>query len=89
MGAREDIESYIKKWEGRGYKDGIPDESPVELELSGLAPSYRLICIAIMKNPNNLELLGFSRKKCEIYSRIKREEINNRLFIGKQLKLDL
>lgn len=89
MGAREKIENYIKQWELRGYEGGIPDEAPSELERMGIVPSYRLICIAIMKNPNNLEMLGYQREKCKIYQEIKREEIYNRMIEGQQLKLFL
>jgi hypothetical protein len=42
-----------------------------------------------MKNPNNLEILGFPREKCNIYQEIKREEIYNRPTKNKQLKLFL
>jgi|TARA_R110001592_G_scaffold54628_3_gene167069 hypothetical protein len=48
-----------------------------------------MICIAIMKNPNNLEILGFQREKCKIYQEIKRQEIYNRPTKNKQLKLFL
>ena len=83
------IEKYIKKWEQRGYEQGIPDEAPLELESTGLVPSYRLICISIMKNPNNLELLGYSREICRIYSDIKQVEIYNRKQKNKQLNMFL
>ena len=89
MGAKEKIQQYIESWESKGYKNGIPDEAPTELERRNLAPSYRLICIALMKNHNNLEILGFQREKCRIYQEIKREEIYNREYEGKQLKLFL
>jgi len=42
-----------------------------------------------MRNPYNLEALGFSREKCKIYQEIKREEIYNRETKNKQLKLFL
>ena len=89
MGAKEKIRNYVYEWEKKGYVKGIPDEAPFELEKRGLAPSYRMICIAIMKNPNNLEILGFQREKCNIYQEIKREEIYNRKTKYKQLKLFL
>jgi predicted phosphoadenosine phosphosulfate sulfurtransferase len=89
MGTKSKIKEYISKWEQRGYEGGIPDEAPFELERMGIVPSYRLICIAIMKNPNNLEMLGFEREKCKIYQEIKREQIYSRVYEGKQLKLFL
>ena len=87
MGVKEKIKQYVKKWEKRGYERGIPDEAPYELEKTGLVPSYRLICIALMKNQYNLELLGYSRNKSKVYSEIKRREIYNRKQESKQLDL--
>ncbi len=87
MGAKENIIKYINKWEKQGYEEGIPDEAPSELERRGLVPSYRIVCIALMRNPNNLEILGFKRKKSRYYQEIKRIEINKRKFKGKQIKL--
>ena len=89
MGTRKKVREYINKWEQRDYTNGIPDEAPVELERMGVVPSYRMICIALMRNPNNLESLGFQREKCRIYQEIKREEIYSRNFEGKQYKLFL
>ena len=72
------ILAYIRKWEKRGYPDGIPDEAPPELEVLGKVPSYRLICRAILTNDRQLETLGYSRQKCEAYMAIKRAEIEAR-----------
>ena len=83
----EKIREYIEKWESRCYKNGIPDEAPTQLESRLLVPSYRIICIALMRNHNNLELLGIPRPKCKIYSDIKRNEIYNRVQKNKQLNL--
>jgi len=46
-----------------------------------------MICIALMRNPNNLEALGFKRQKSIYYQEIKRIEIDKREFEGKQIKL--
>ena len=87
MGVREKIEKYISDWESKGYGNGIPDEAPIELEKRLLVPSYRMICLALMKNPNNLEILGFKREKCKAYNDIKRNEIYNRKQENKQLNM--
>lgn len=89
METKKKIKEYIEKWKKKGYKNGIPDEAPFVLEKRGIVPSYRMICIALMKNPNNLECLGFQREKCKIYQEIKREEIYNRETKNKQIKLFL
>ena len=78
MGIKRKIDGYIKKWESKGYEDGIPDETPIELEKRFLVPSYRIICSQILKNPNNLEALGVKRDKCLIYHEIKKAEIKQR-----------
>lgn len=72
------IINYIKGWEKRGYPDGIPDECHPDIERHKLAPSYRRICIAIMKNDVQLQSLGFTRQKCFYYTLLKKEEIAQR-----------
>ena len=89
MGTKSKIIKYIETWETRGYENGIPDEAPIILEKRCLVPSYRMICITLMKNPNNLEYLGYAREKCNIYQEIKRNEIYNRDSKNKQLKIFL
>lgn len=69
---------YIRKWEGRGYAAGIPDQAPDILEEYVKAPSYRAICLAILKNDMHLASLGYSRPKCDAYMAIKRVEIEGR-----------
>lgn len=75
---REKIAAWIKKWEGRGYSHGIPDEADIGIELAERAPSYRRVCLAIMKNDVQLESLGYTRESCAIYMSIKREELAKR-----------
>lgn len=72
---RQKILQYIEKWERQGYKDGIPDAAPICLENIGKAPSYRKICIAILKNDAALVTLGYARPKCDSYMAIKKIEI--------------
>ena len=75
-------------WEDRCYQNGIPDEAP--FELNGKVPSYKTICIAILKNDLNLTKLGFKAKDSKYYSILKRIEIDARPSkYGKQLKLRL
>ncbi len=80
------IADYIKTWEGRCYPEGIPDEAPLELESAGLVPSYRRICLAIIKNDFQLQTLGYSRQPCPIYMEIKRVEIAARKQNGQELQ---
>lgn len=88
MGTKQKIEKYIEQWESRCYSNGIPDEAPSELESNNLVPSYRKICIALMKNDTNLKYLGFTPNKSRYYSDIKQNELLLRGKI-KQLKLKL
>ncbi len=77
-GQRAKIEEYVRKWEQRGYGEGIPDEAPAELEALGKVPSYRLICLTILKNDVACETLGYAREKCQAYMELKRVEIMRR-----------
>jgi predicted phosphoadenosine phosphosulfate sulfurtransferase len=87
MNLKQTIESYIKDWESKCYYNGLPDEAPKEI--FNLVPSYKRICIAILKNDNSLQSLGFEPKKSKYYSELKRIEIEARPTIAKQLKLNL
>jgi predicted phosphoadenosine phosphosulfate sulfurtransferase len=89
MDTKSKIKEYVRKWESKGYPNGIPDEAPFFLEKRGIVPSYRMICIALMRNSNNLESLGIPRRKSRIYHEIKREEIYNRNITGKQFRLEI
>jgi len=84
---KQKIKKYITKWE-LVYKDGLPDHSPVRIEDLGKAPSYRLICKALLKNDFQCETLGFNREKSIVYDSIKKEELKNRGVIN-QLNLFL
>ncbi|MGL4338306.1 MAG: DUF3440 domain-containing protein [Turicibacter sp.] len=75
---KQKILDYIKTWESKGYSNGIPDAAPLRLEQLNKVPSYRKICIAILKNDVCLTSLGFSKPKCELYSELKRIEIEQR-----------
>lgn len=66
---------YVKTWMGRGYEDGIPDEVPTVLAAQHLAPSYRALCIAILKNDHGLLSLGGIPKESKWYGALKRIEI--------------
>lgn len=85
---REKILKYIETWEQRCYFDGIPDEAPKELESLGKVPSYRRICLAILKNDYPLKTLGFTPNESKYYGCYKRIELAQRSKT-KQLKLDL
>ena len=69
---------YIKKWEARGYENGIPEQAPDLLEEHVKAPSYRAICLGILKNDSYLVSLGYSRPKSGAYMALKRIEIEGR-----------
>jgi predicted phosphoadenosine phosphosulfate sulfurtransferase len=85
---KTNIQTYIRTWESRCYFDGIPDEAPEELEVRGKVPSYRRICIAILKNDHSLKTLGFNAEKSKYYHMYKKIELEKRNKC-KQLKLDL
>ena len=75
---RAKVKSYIKTWKGRGYSEDIPDKVPERLMQLGIAPSYKAICFAILKNDHSMQSLGFTPKKSKWYSELKRIEIAQR-----------
>jgi predicted phosphoadenosine phosphosulfate sulfurtransferase len=72
------IMEYVRKWERRGYENGIPDEACPNLDYLVKAPSYRAICFAIMKNDVQLQSLGYSRPKTHAYMTLKQIEFAER-----------
>jgi predicted phosphoadenosine phosphosulfate sulfurtransferase len=68
------INSYVEKWKRQGYPEDIPDAVPDQLMEENLAPSYRQIAIAILKNDHAMESLGFTPKMSPWYMAIKRLE---------------
>ena len=86
---RRRIGRYIRSWEYKGYPDGMPDEALRRLEDAGRVGTYRLICIALMKNDKHLTTLGFARPKCLLYSQIKREELRAKGAVLEPLQLEL
>lgn len=75
---KQKIADYIRRWESRGYPEGIPDEACPHLEARNKAPSYRLICRAILRNDLALQTLGYSKQKTDSYMAYKRIEIEAR-----------
>lgn len=72
------MRQYVRTWKKRGYPDGIPDEVPDPLMKLGLAPSWKAIAVAILKNDMLLSSLGFGRPESKWYGAIKKIEIRNR-----------
>lgn len=70
------VDQYIQTWRKQGYLTDIPDE--VTAEIMGLAPSYKAIAIAILKNDLQFTSLGFAPKESRWYSELKRIEIEER-----------
>lgn len=75
---QEKINAYIRKWKKQGYPNGIPDEVPDVLMRLNLAPSYKAIAMAILRNDFNLTSLGFSPPYSYWYDAIKHVEISDR-----------
>lgn len=72
------ITEYVKKWKRRGYSDDLPDEVPTALTQMGLAPSWKAIAIAVLKNDHSMKSLGFEAGYSPWYSELKRIEIEAR-----------
>ena len=84
---KDKIKEYINNWKQKDYLDGIPDEVPNVLMDLNLAPSYKAICIAILKNDHSMQSLGFTPKPSIYYNELKRIEIMNRNKIYLQITI--
>lgn len=62
---------FVTWWLKRGYKDGIPDEAPYELESEKLVPSYRRMCKVLLRNDWWCKGLSFSQPTSEAYKKFK------------------
>lgn len=74
--------SWIKGWQSRGYRDGIPDEAPRALEKKYWAPSWRRLCKVLLRNDWWCKGLGLTQPKSAAYERylsMKREQRNARM----------
>jgi len=80
------IKKYIDQWRNQGYSDDIPDEVPDVLMRLQLAPSYKAIALAILRNDVTLSSLGFSGTPTPWYIELKRIELEDRGDI-KQIRL--
>lgn len=67
---------WLKGWQARGYRDGIPDEAPRALEKKYWAPSWRRVCKVLLRNDWWCKGLGLTQPRSAAYERymqIKRE----------------
>jgi predicted phosphoadenosine phosphosulfate sulfurtransferase len=63
------IRSWLKGWHDRGYRTGIPDFAPPELEKKYWAPSWRRICKVLLRNDWWCKGLGMQQPKSAAYAR--------------------
>lgn len=63
------IVTFQRWWMQRGYPEGIPDESPAELEAARRAPSWRRVCKSLLRNDYWGKGLGFSQHKSDAYKK--------------------
>lgn len=63
------FKSWLEGWYIRGYRSGIPDYAPRELEKKYWAPSWRRLCRVLLKNDWWCKGLGLTQPKSEAYSR--------------------
>lgn len=66
---RAKIFKFKEWWKVKGYPDGIPDESDYALEVKRLAPSWRRICKALLRNDFWCKGLSFTQHKSDAYKK--------------------
>jgi predicted phosphoadenosine phosphosulfate sulfurtransferase len=65
----ERFNNWLRGWHKRGYRAGIPDEAPRELEKKYWAPSWRRMCKVLLRNDWWCKGLGMQQPKSEAYGR--------------------
>lgn len=81
----ERVSRYLQIWTARDYEHEIPDEVPAELAAANLAPSWKAIACALLRNDMLLLTLGFAPVVSKHYVQIKRQEINQRKRLRQRL----
>lgn len=61
--------SWISGWHDRGYRNGIPDAAPPELEKKFWAPSWRRMCKVLLRNDWWCKGLGLTQPKSAAYGK--------------------
>lgn len=72
----ERFNNWLVGWHKRGYRTGIPDEAPRELEKKYWVPSWRRMCKVLLRNDWWCKGLGMTQPKSDAYNKylsIKRE----------------
>lgn len=72
------VQQYIKEWTLKDYSSGIPDEVPAVLQRQLLAPSWKAIADALLRNDLQLLSLGFTGVESPWYGELKRVELEAR-----------
>jgi predicted phosphoadenosine phosphosulfate sulfurtransferase len=65
----ERFQSWLHGWHKRGYRKGIPDEAPRELEKKYWAPSWRRLCKVLLRNDWWCKGLGMQQPKSAAYGK--------------------
>lgn len=65
----ERFRGWLLGWHKRGYREGIPDEAPRELEKKYWAPSWRRLCKVLLRNDWWCKGLGMQQPKSDAYAR--------------------
>jgi predicted phosphoadenosine phosphosulfate sulfurtransferase len=69
------------EWVRRCYLNGIPDEVPAIIDSEHLAPSWKRIALALIRNDMAMESLGNMPRKSQWYSVLKRIELKKDVWV--------
>lgn len=65
----ERFRDWLAGWHKRGYRNGIPDHAPRELEKKYWVPSWRRLCKVLLRNDWWCKGLGLQQPKSAAYAR--------------------
>jgi len=71
---------WMERWAKRGYRTGIPDEAPKDLENKKWVPSWRRLCKVLLRNDWWCKGLGLTQPRSDAYGAYltkKKERVEN------------
>ncbi len=75
----ERFNSWLVGWHKRGYRNGIPDIAPRELEIKPWVPSWHRLCKCLLRNDWWCKGLGMQQPKSAAYEKYLNIRRQNRL----------
>lgn len=75
------VDEYEMAWVHRCYLNGLPDEVPKVIDNEHLAPSWKRVAMALLRNDMAMEALGNAPRQSKWYGVFKRIELRKETWV--------